>query len=115
MNLKFGCAVRRRVETIFSTAWSVSVTRSAAGRVSCVVGSGKVGRTIFFGARGEVRRRCGHHHTPCLVSDGDEKVMNLLQIEFCHPEGIRASWRSNGERGEKLERGGGVRKRTHLC
>jgi len=104
MNLKFGCAVRRRVETIFSTAWSVSVTRSAAGRVSCVVGSGKVGRTIFFGAGGEVRRCCGHHHTPCLVSDGDEKVMNLLQIEFCHREGIRVSWRSNADRGEKMER-----------
>jgi hypothetical protein len=109
MNLKFGCAVRRRVETIFSTAWSVSVTRSAAGRVSCVGGSGKVGRTIFFGAGGEVRRRCGHHHTPCLVSDGDEKVLNLLQIEFCHREGVRVSWRSNADRGEKMERGGGVK------
>lgn len=42
--------MRRRVETIFSTAWSVSVTRSAAGRISFVVGSGKVGGTIFFGA-----------------------------------------------------------------
>jgi len=71
MNLKFGCAVRRRVETIFSTAWSVSVTRSAAGRISFVVGSGNVGGTILYGAGEEVRRRRGHHHTPCLVSDGD--------------------------------------------
>jgi hypothetical protein len=102
--------VRRRVETIFSTAWSVSVTRSAAGRVNCVMASGKVGHTIFFGAGGEVRRRCGHHHTPCLVSDGNEQVMNLLQIEFCHCEGIGVSWRSDGERGEKMERGGGVKK-----
>jgi hypothetical protein len=43
------------------------------------------------------------------VSDGDEKVMNLLQIEFCHREGIRVSWGSNVDRGEKMERGGGVK------
>lgn len=36
MKENVGWADMRRVETIFSTAWSVSVTRSAAGREGLV-------------------------------------------------------------------------------
>jgi hypothetical protein len=40
--------------------------------------------TILFGARGEVGRRGGHLHATCLVSNINEEIMNLLEIDFCH-------------------------------
>jgi hypothetical protein len=86
------------VETIFSTAWSVSVTRSAARGVSLLGcegrgGERRGGRTVFLGAGGEVGGCCGHHHAARLVGDGDEEIVDLLQVDFGHFGELRC-WKS---------------------
>jgi hypothetical protein len=36
------------------------------------------------------------------MGDGDEEVVYLLQIDFCHFEGIGVVWRSDGEKVKKI-------------
>ena len=47
-------------------------------------GMARAGSTIFLRPRGEVRRCCSHNHAPGLVGDGDEEIMDLLQVDFGH-------------------------------
>lgn len=60
-------------------------------------GRARVGHTIFLRTRGEVRRCCSHHHAPGLVGDGDEEVMDLLQVDFGHVVRNELWWGEVGE------------------
>jgi hypothetical protein len=64
----------------------------------------RVGHTIFLGARREVGRCRSHHHASSLVGDGDEEVMDLLQVEFGHVVRIELLRREVGERRERGEK-----------
>jgi hypothetical protein len=79
----------REAETIVSTAWSVSVTRSDAvlGVREWFCSYFVVGRWVFTVLLGVhwIERRMGRSdHLPSLCGKGNEKVVDFLEIGFLH-------------------------------
>ena len=84
-----------RDETIASTALSVSVTRSAAGRAYIRQDLPRINSewewkylTVHLGSRAQVRRSCGHDHMSCFMSNFDQEIVDFLEVNFSHCENL---------------------------